>query len=66
MYLRKPVVVNDVLTDPLWADYRNLAEICGLRACWSTPILSPHGDVLGFVCDVSPGTARSKRRGNCD
>jgi PAS domain S-box-containing protein len=47
MYLRRPVVVEDVLTDPLWADYRNLAEICGLRACWSTPILSPHGDVLG-------------------
>ena len=47
MYLRKPVVVKDVLTDPLWADYRKLAEICGLRACWSTPILSPHGEVLG-------------------
>jgi PAS domain S-box-containing protein len=47
MYLRKAVVVKDVLTDPLWADYRKLAEICGLRACWSTPILSPHGDVLG-------------------
>src|SRR5450432_2645448 len=47
MYRRRPVVVTDVLTDPLWADYRKLAEICGLRACWSTPILSPHGDVLG-------------------
>jgi PAS domain S-box-containing protein len=47
MYLRRPVVVKDVLTDPLWADYRALAEICGLRACWSTPILSPHGEVLG-------------------
>jgi PAS domain S-box-containing protein len=47
MYLRKPVVVKDVLTDPLWADYRKLAEICGLRACWSTPILSPSGEVLG-------------------
>jgi len=47
MYLRRPVVVKDVLTDPLWADYRELAEICGLRACWSTPILSPHGEVLG-------------------
>ena len=47
MYLRKPVVVKDVMTDPLWADYRKLAEICGLSACWSTPILSPHGDVLG-------------------
>jgi PAS domain S-box-containing protein len=47
MYLRKQVVVKDVLIDPLWADYRQLAEICGLRACWSTPILSPNGEVLG-------------------
>ena len=47
MYMRKQVVVKDVLTDPLWADYRELAKICGLRACWSTPILSPQGDVLG-------------------
>jgi len=47
MYTRRPVVVTDVMTDPLWADYRELAQICGLCACWSTPILSPQGDVLG-------------------
>src|SRR5882672_2940086 len=47
MYLKRPVVVTDVMTDPLWANYRHLAEICGLRACWSTPILSSQGDVLG-------------------
>jgi PAS domain S-box-containing protein len=47
MYLRRPVVVKDVLTDPLWTDYRQAAEICGLHACWSTPIISPQGDVLG-------------------
>src|SRR5438309_6965716 len=47
MYLRKPVVTTDVLTDPLWADYRGLAKSCGLRACWSTPIISSQGDVLG-------------------
>ncbi len=47
MYTRRPVVVTDVMTDPLWAEYRELAGICGLRACWSTPILSAHGDVLG-------------------
>src|ERR1700730_1042766 len=47
MYLKRPVVVTDVFADPLWADYRNLAKICGLRACWSTPIFSPQGDVLG-------------------
>jgi signal transduction histidine kinase len=47
MYRRRPVVVIDVMTDPLWTDYRELAKICGLRACWSTPILSAQGNVLG-------------------
>src|SRR5438309_6878711 len=47
MFLKRPVVVTDVMTNPLWTDYRHLAEICGLRACWSTPIFSPQGDVLG-------------------
>ena len=47
MYRRRPVVVTDVTTDPLWTDYREIAKICGLRACWSTPILSAQGDVLG-------------------
>src|SRR4029078_8942818 len=35
------------MTDPLWTDYRDFAKICGLRACWSSPILSPQGEVLG-------------------
>ena len=47
MYTRQAVVVTDVLTDPLWADYRDLAKISGLRACWSTPILSSQREVLG-------------------
>ena len=47
MFFKRPVVVTDVMTDPLWADYRKLAEICGLRSCWSTPILSAQHDVLG-------------------
>ena len=47
MYRGEPVVVADVLTDPLWEDYRGLAEANGLRACWSTPILSGRGKVLG-------------------
>jgi len=47
MYRRQRVVVTDVMTDPLWTDYRGLAKICGLSACWSSPIISPQGDVLG-------------------
>jgi PAS domain S-box-containing protein len=46
-YLKKPVIVSDTFTDPLWADYREIAKQYGLRACWSTPILSQQGEVLG-------------------
>lgn len=46
-YLRKPVVVSDISTDPLWADFKDLAGRHGLRACWSSPILSPRRSVLG-------------------
>jgi PAS domain S-box-containing protein len=47
MYLGKPVIVTDMLVDPLWADYVELAKLSGLRACWSTPIFSGSGKVLG-------------------
>jgi len=47
MYRGKPVIVTDMFTDPLWEDYRDLAVASGLRACWSTPILTPTGKVLG-------------------
>jgi PAS domain S-box-containing protein len=46
-YLRRPVFVSDIETDPLWADYREFARPYGLRACWSTPILASDGRVLG-------------------
>lgn len=47
MYRGKPVVVTDIFEDPLWDDYRELAEGTGLQACWSTPIMSSKGKVLG-------------------
>ena len=47
MYRGEPVIVTDILQDPLWTDYRDLAERHGLRACWSTPILSRQNEVLG-------------------
>jgi PAS domain S-box-containing protein len=47
MYRREPVVVIDILEDPLWESYREVAEPYGLRACWSTPILSHSGKALG-------------------
>ena len=47
MYRGEPVVVTDIASDPLWEDYRAFALADGLRACWSTPILSGQGKVLG-------------------
>jgi GAF domain len=47
MYRGEPVFVTDILADPLWEDYRELAAAAGLRACWSTPILSGRGKILG-------------------
>jgi signal transduction protein with GAF and PtsI domain len=47
MYRGEAVFVTDLLSDPLWEDYRDLAKASGLRACWSTPILSGRGKVLG-------------------
>jgi PAS domain S-box-containing protein len=43
----KPVFVSDIANDPLWADFKDLALEHGLRACWSTPIRSSSGAVLG-------------------
>jgi signal transduction histidine kinase len=47
MYRREPVVVTDILQDPLWEQYRGLAAPYGFRACWSTPILAHSGKALG-------------------
>src|SRR6266702_1602591 len=46
-YRAEQVIVSDIATDPLWTDYRELGLGHGLRACWSTPILSSAGKVLG-------------------
>ena len=44
---REPVVVLDVLNDPLTAAFVELADTFDLHAGWSTPIMSSDGGVLG-------------------
>jgi len=46
-FRKQRVIVRDIATDPLWDDYRRIAEPFGLAACWSTPILDIDGTVLG-------------------
>ena len=41
------MIVSDIATDPLWANFCHIALSHGLRACWSTPIASQDGRVLG-------------------
>lgn len=43
----QPVYVSDIANDPLWKDYRELADRHGLRACWSTPIRNSDGKLIG-------------------
>ena len=46
-YTGERVVVEDIATHPYWVDYKALAERAGLAACWSQPVLSSTGQVLG-------------------
>ena len=41
------VFVTDISTDPKWKDFKDLAKEHGLGACWSIPIVSGAGKVLG-------------------
>jgi PAS domain S-box-containing protein len=47
VFRREPVFVADIATDPRWVDFRELALKHDLRACWSLPITSVGGEILG-------------------
>jgi len=51
-YTGSPVIVSDIATDPLWEvpEHRASALKHGLRASWSSPVLSSNGKVLGTFC----------------
>lgn len=53
-YRGEPVEVVDIATNPLWEDYKQLALPLGLRACWSSPIKSSDGRVLGAFAFYYP------------
>jgi diguanylate cyclase (GGDEF)-like protein/PAS domain S-box-containing protein len=46
-YNRQRIVVADIQNHPNWADYRELAARAGLAACWSEPVFSSKGSLLG-------------------
>jgi len=48
-YLNEQVIAADLTTETRWAEYEwcPMALAHGMRACWSTPIRSAAGEVLG-------------------
>ena len=46
-FTRERVIVDDIATHPLWADFRELAQRANLASCWSEPVISGNGKVLG-------------------
>ena len=61
-FLGTSVVVSDTLVDERWEQFRDLAERYGLRACWSTPIYSSEGSLLGTLATYRsyPSTPNTK------
>ncbi len=46
-YRKQQVIVTDIATDPLWHNFKDIALGFDLQACWSNPIFSKKGEVLG-------------------
>ena len=45
---QSPVLVADLMADDRFSALRGLAQACGVRSCWSFPVLSPRtGELLG-------------------
>ncbi len=47
IYRREPVYVTDVLTDPVWDNYRDRMLPYGIRSVWSRPLFTSEGEALG-------------------
>lgn len=46
-FYKKQIIVENITIDPLWENYKTYALKEGLQACWSTPIMSKNGGLLG-------------------
>ena len=46
-YRGESVFVENIATDPLWANFRDFALSHNIHSCWSTPFFSQSGKVLG-------------------
>ena len=49
MYTKNRIIVSDISTDYLWADYRELAASHNLQSCWSFPIKNAQNEILATI-----------------
>ncbi|MEX2474731.1 diguanylate cyclase [Marinobacter sp.] len=47
VFIRGRVVTRDTRSDDRWDLYRDEADLAGLRACWSEPVIGSSGELLG-------------------
>lgn len=62
-FRKQLVAVEDIESDPLWRDFQDLVRPFGLRACWSFPLISHQGQVLGTfaIYQRSPGAPNDEQ-----
>ncbi len=53
-YTGRRIIVDDIMTHPYWSFYKDLAAKAGLAACWSDPIRSSTGQILGTFAVYHP------------
>ena len=46
-YRKENVIVSDIVNDPLWKDFKDVALSFNLKSCWSFPMLRDKDTVLG-------------------
>lgn len=46
---KKRVIVTDIMIDPKWTDFKDVAGKYGYRSCWSQPILDSKKHLLGTL-----------------
>ncbi|MGJ7457511.1 EAL domain-containing protein [Halomonas sp. RA08-2] len=56
-YYRRLVVTENIDKDPRWHGFRKPATEAGLKACWSYPVVSIEGRLLGTFALYYPYTA---------
>ena len=57
-FLNERVIVEDIQSHPYWTAHKSLAKEANLRSCWSEPIRSTQGEVLGTFAIYHHDVAR--------